>query len=86
MHPAIGDTAMVPADTREGAKGTWLHMPVLNKAIQELFDPYGRMNATLGVELPFTDSNIQTTVPSGLHRSGHREHQGRRDPDLEDHP
>jgi FtsP/CotA-like multicopper oxidase with cupredoxin domain len=33
------------------------------KAIQELFDPYGRMNATLGVELPFTTANIQTTLP-----------------------
>ena len=26
---------------------------------------YGRMNATLGVELPFTNSNIQTTIPLG---------------------
>ena len=34
------------------------------KAIQELFDPiYGRMNATLGVELPFTSALIQTTIP-----------------------
>ncbi|MCL5096725.1 MAG: multicopper oxidase domain-containing protein [Candidatus Omnitrophica bacterium] len=37
-----------------------------SKAIQELFDPdYGRMNATLGVELPFTTSVIQTTIPYG---------------------
>jgi FtsP/CotA-like multicopper oxidase with cupredoxin domain len=35
------------------------------KAIQELWDPYGRMNATLGVELPFTNNNIQTTIPLG---------------------
>jgi FtsP/CotA-like multicopper oxidase with cupredoxin domain len=36
------------------------------KAIQELFElDYGRMNATLGVELPFTNSNNQTTVPLG---------------------
>mgnify|MGYP003347139054 FL=1 len=34
------------------------------KAIQELFDlDYGRMNATLGVELPFTSVNNQTTIP-----------------------
>ena len=40
--------------------------PVLNKAIQELFDPnYGRMNATLGVELPFTSALVQTTIPLG---------------------
>ncbi len=36
------------------------------KAIQELFElNYGRMNATLGVELPFTNFNIQTTIPLG---------------------
>jgi hypothetical protein len=37
-----------------------------NKTIQELFDPLGRMNATLGVELPFTGALIQTTVPLGF--------------------
>jgi hypothetical protein len=37
---------------------------VINKAIQELFDPvYGRMNATLAVELPFTSQAIATTIP-----------------------
>jgi len=37
-----------------------------NKAIQELFEVnYGRMNATLGVELPFTNQSIQTTIPYG---------------------
>ena len=35
------------------------------KAIQELWDPWGRMNATLGVELPFTNSITQTTIPMG---------------------
>ncbi len=36
------------------------------KAIQELFElNYGRMNATLGVELPFTNFNNQTTIPLG---------------------
>jgi FtsP/CotA-like multicopper oxidase with cupredoxin domain len=34
------------------------------KAIQELFDPdYGRMNSTLGVEIPFTSATTQTTIP-----------------------
>jgi hypothetical protein len=34
------------------------------KAIQELFDTdYGRMNATLGTELPFTSATTQTTIP-----------------------
>ena len=37
-----------------------------NKTIQELFDMEGRMNATLGVELPFTNAGIQTTVPLGF--------------------
>jgi FtsP/CotA-like multicopper oxidase with cupredoxin domain len=40
--------------------------PMQPKAIQELFEmEYGRMNATLGVELPFTNSNTQTTIPLG---------------------
>ncbi len=42
-----------------------LTVPMQPKAIQELWDPYGRMNATLGVELPFTNNNIQTTIPLG---------------------
>ena len=33
------------------------------KAIQELFDDYGRMNATLGAELPNTNFLNQTTIP-----------------------
>jgi len=35
------------------------------KAIQELFDSYGRMNATLGVEIPKTTITTQTTIPYG---------------------
>jgi FtsP/CotA-like multicopper oxidase with cupredoxin domain len=36
------------------------------KAIQELFElNYGRMNATMGVELPFTSFLTQTTIPLG---------------------
>ena len=39
---------------------------LLPKTIQELFTlDYGRMNATLGVELPFTNFLIQTTIPYG---------------------
>jgi FtsP/CotA-like multicopper oxidase with cupredoxin domain len=46
------------------AQGIVIHMQP--KAIQELFElNYGRMNATLGVELPFTNFNIQTTIPLG---------------------
>jgi FtsP/CotA-like multicopper oxidase with cupredoxin domain len=41
-------------------------MPMQPKAIQELFElDYGRMNATLGIELPFTNFNNQTTIPLG---------------------
>lgn len=41
-------------------------VPMLPKAIQELFTlDYGRMNATLGVELPFTNFTTQTTIPYG---------------------
>jgi FtsP/CotA-like multicopper oxidase with cupredoxin domain/fibronectin type 3 domain-containing protein len=46
-----------------GAKASYL---VKTKTIQELFDPtYGRLNATLGVELPFTSALTQTTIPLG---------------------
>ena len=42
------------------------NIKVENKAIQELFDPnYGRMNATLGIEVPFTSAVVQTTIPLG---------------------
>lgn len=40
-------------------------IPFQPKAIQELWDTYGRMNATLGVELPFTNQFNQTTIPMG---------------------
>ncbi len=48
------------------AAGATVTAYVESKAIQELFEPtYGRMNATLGVELPFTSSLTQTTIPLG---------------------
>ncbi|MCX6926640.1 MAG: multicopper oxidase domain-containing protein, partial [Verrucomicrobia bacterium] len=42
---------------------TPLTMQMQPKTIQELFDDVGRLNATLGTELPFTTAQIQTTVP-----------------------
>ncbi|VVB54878.1 Laccase [uncultured archaeon] len=43
---------------------TNITMNLESKAIQELFDPtFGRMNAMLGVEVPFTNAIIQTTIP-----------------------
>ncbi|HET9551543.1 MAG TPA: choice-of-anchor D domain-containing protein, partial [Anaeromyxobacteraceae bacterium] len=39
-------------------------LPMGQKAIQELFDTdYGRMNATLGVEMPMSNFLQQTTIP-----------------------
>ncbi len=61
-----------PVITFTGGGGTgasavpigWMYMQP--KAIQELFETqYGRMNATLGIELPFTSVNTQTTIPLG---------------------
>ena len=47
--------------------GSAITMPLQPKAIQELFElDYGRMNATLGIELPFTNFNNQTTIPLGF--------------------
>ena len=49
------------------AAGAPIKAYVENKAIQELFDPtYGRMNATLGIELPFTNVMNATTIPLGF--------------------
>ncbi|HET8825966.1 MAG TPA: choice-of-anchor D domain-containing protein [Terriglobales bacterium] len=48
-----------------GATVATVH-PLLPKTIQELFTlDYGRMNSTLGVEVPFTNFNTQTTIPYG---------------------
>jgi FtsP/CotA-like multicopper oxidase with cupredoxin domain/fibronectin type 3 domain-containing protein len=53
--PAVADQVATPV--------TIMNQP---KAIQELFESdYGRMNATLGVELPFTNGTTQTTIPYG---------------------
>jgi FtsP/CotA-like multicopper oxidase with cupredoxin domain len=46
--------------------GSTVRLDADPKAVQELFEmDYGRMNATLGVELPFTNSLNQTTLPMG---------------------
>jgi len=46
--------------------GSPITVPILAKTIQELFElNYGRMNATLGTELPLTNFNTQTTIPLG---------------------
>ncbi len=49
-----------------GATAAAVGIPMLRKTIQELFElDYGRMNATLGTELQFTNFNTQTTIPLG---------------------
>ncbi len=59
---AAGDTTGTGAAATAIAAAT----PLLPKAIQELFTlDYGRMNATLGVEIPFTNFQTQTTIPYG---------------------
>lgn len=62
-YARIQDTSMTftPSGT-----ATPITMPLRPKAIQELFElDYGRMNATLGVEVPNTTSVNQTTIPLG---------------------
>jgi FtsP/CotA-like multicopper oxidase with cupredoxin domain len=50
--------------TGAAASAVGVNMDLQPKAIQELFDPdYGRMNATLGVEIPNTTGITQTTIP-----------------------
>jgi FtsP/CotA-like multicopper oxidase with cupredoxin domain len=58
-------TAGAAADTANGGTPTGRYL-VKTKAIQELFDPtYGRLNATFGIELPYTTQLAQTTIPFG---------------------
>jgi FtsP/CotA-like multicopper oxidase with cupredoxin domain len=53
-----------PFDPLTKTLGAPVTTPLQPKAIQELFElNYGRMNATLGVELPNTNFQIQTTIP-----------------------
>ncbi|MCX5893278.1 MAG: hypothetical protein NTW80_09985, partial [Deltaproteobacteria bacterium] len=46
-----------------GTAGAATIQPMQPKTIQELFDNYGRMNSTLGTELPLTSMLTQTTLP-----------------------
>ena len=59
-----GDTYARIQDTTLTWTGLTAPVPMQPKAIQELFDTdYGRMNATLGTELPNTSATIQVTIP-----------------------
>lgn len=73
---AIGDSALNYVPYTLDANGNVVANPVAPeaaitlpmepKAIQELFTlEYGRMNATLGVEIPNTTATTQTTIPMG---------------------
>ncbi len=62
--PNVTFSGFGPDGTRATASVTANGFKVINKAIQELFDPvFGRMNATLAAELPFSTATIATTVP-----------------------
>ena len=64
--PATYSTIQANSLTFTPIGGTPLKIDMGSKAIQELFEmDYGRMNATLGVELPFTTMQNQTTIPLG---------------------
>jgi FtsP/CotA-like multicopper oxidase with cupredoxin domain len=70
---ATQPAAIVPANTYARISSTSMALPaplgtvqLQPKTIQELFDPLGRMNSTLGVEVPFTTATIQTTIPYGF--------------------
>ena len=59
----ISDTSM---NFTPVGQTTPITMGLQPKAIQELFTlDYGRMNATLGVEIPNTNFTVQTTIPLG---------------------
>ena len=61
-----GVTAASATATPADVAGSKASYQVKTKTIQELFDPtYGRLNATLGIELPFTSALTQTTLPLG---------------------
>lgn len=64
--PVVAISAPQTAGSTATAVATASVTPLQPKAIQELFTlDYGRMNATLGVELPLTNFLIQTTIPYG---------------------
>jgi hypothetical protein len=62
ITPALAD--LTGAGATAVANG--VSQQLIPKAIQELFTlDYGKMNATMGVEVPFTNFNTQTTIPMG---------------------
>jgi len=62
-YSRIQDTQITYTPVGAGSPVT---TPMQPKAIQELFElDYGRMNATLGVELPLVNFLTQTTIPYG---------------------
>jgi FtsP/CotA-like multicopper oxidase with cupredoxin domain len=64
--PPVLTNATAAADTSINPAAPQGNILVKTKAIQELFDPtYGRLNATLGVEIPYTSALTQTTIPLG---------------------
>ncbi len=77
MYPTLHSTSLTftPIDPSTKKLSTVINpgsttpavtLAIRNKTIQELFElDYGRMNATLGTELPLTNFNTQTTIPLG---------------------
>ncbi|MDD5370605.1 MAG: multicopper oxidase domain-containing protein [Anaerolineaceae bacterium] len=64
--PAVSFSGGGTPTTPAAATATPPVTPFQPKAIQELFTlDYGRMNATFGVEVPFTNFFTQTTIPYG---------------------
>ncbi len=69
VYPTLSSTTLTftplnPVTQKLATTPTTLNLGF--KTIQELFDlDYGRMNATLGTELPLTNYNTQTTIPLG---------------------
>ncbi len=61
---AINSGKFTYTEVDGNGQSTTKQLSVINKAIQELFDPiFGRMNATLAVELPFSTATVATTIP-----------------------
>ena len=59
-------TVTISGGGGKGAVAVAVGVPMLRKTIQELFElNYGRMNATLGTEMAFTNYTTQTTIPLG---------------------
>ena len=62
-YARIQNTSLTFTDTFNYFGGGLKTIQMQPKCIQELFDNYGRMNATLGTEIPFSNSQNQTTIP-----------------------